>query len=181
MYLADKPASRQRIGSAVQGLLKGLEEQEKAHGSIVNLIQFYGGIPQALASARTSAVSSMISAMPQEEQEAFNATLTALGNVVAMRSLTGASPAMASVATLEREVPIIGYNTVNSKSGYGKLARLIQDVYTGSRTLPVPADEKEFYRKQVEKLENLSQGRKVTSTVTAPPSTGRTTGNPYRH
>jgi hypothetical protein len=157
-YLADQPERAKRIGSAVQLVLNGLDQQEKAAGSFVRLLQNYGGVPQALIDSQLSVNKDVIGKLNAEDAEAFNTIISSISTVVGLRSLTTASAAQASVKALERDIPIPGYNTFTSKQFNFKLSRLAEEVYSGSRTVPLPKEEREFIKKQVDILKNAPAG-----------------------
>jgi hypothetical protein len=170
-YLADQPERAKRIGSAVQLVLNGLDQQEKAAGSFVRLLQNYGGVPQALIDSQLTVNKDVIGKLNAEDAEAFNTIISSISTVVGLRSLTTASAAQASVKALERDIPIPGYNTFTSKQFNFKLSRLAEEVYSGSRTVPLPKEEREFIKKQVEILKNAPAGG-TKPRGTPPPAPG---------
>jgi len=119
----------------------------------------------------------VISKLTPEETEAFNAEISSISTVVGLRALTSASSAQFSVKALERDIPIPGFNVFNSAAFNDKMARLAENVYSGSRTVPLPKEEREFIKKQVESLSKF-KGKGASGAVgtkprmTPPPKSG---------
>ncbi len=168
--LADSAESRERLGTALRLTFDYLNEKESQSGSFLGLLQAYGGIPSALAEAKASVAQDVIGALDKDETDAYDATMTAFGTIVGLRALTKASAAQASVRTIERELPLIGVNTKSSRQFYDQLSRVALEVSTGARTISdaiMPREEKDYYKRQVEVLMRLKQGR-----LPAPPKPG---------
>lgn len=163
--IADDPEASKRLANAVRLTFDGIDQQEKSHGSIVNLLKLYGGVPQSLVAAEAAAVRDTINKLKPEEQQAYNTIMSAYGTIVGLRSLTKASAAQFSIRRLEQELPIPGFNSNSSKDFYDKLSRLAQEVYGGTRTIPegvMSKQEKEYYKNQVDELLRLSKGTAIT-------------------
>jgi hypothetical protein len=166
--LADDPESKERLGKALRLTFDGLAEDEKQHGSLTALIQAYAGVPQALAAAKAQVQQSVLDDLTPEEQEAYDATISAFSSIVGLRSLTGASAAQFSVRALQQDVPVIGVTAKNSAQFKNKLSRAGEIAYNGSKTVSdsvMPKNEKEYYKK---KLQDMNPHK--SSRVEAPPT-----------
>lgn len=149
-HLADNPQAAQRVGQAVQLVLGGLEQEEKRSGSLATLLKNYGGVPQALLQSQLAINKDIIGKLSPEETRAFNSIVSSFSTVMGLRSLTKASAAKFSVVALERDIPIPGVNAMNSAAFKDKMKRLAEEVYTGSRTVPLPESERQFIKQQVD-------------------------------
>lgn len=166
--LSDNPEASKKLAKAVRLTFDGIEQQEKAHGNIVNLLSLYGGIPQRLVEGQVANMKDALADLSPEEMEAYNAIMSTYGTVVGLRSLTKASAAQFSIRRLEQEIPIPGWNSHSSKDFYDKMSRLAQEVYGGSRTIPESMlPEKQYMKEQVDEMLRLSKG-----TAIPPPPTG---------
>lgn len=173
--IADNPQSAAKVANAVRLTFDGIEQGEKAHGSIVNLLKLYGGVPQAMVAAETAAVKNQVANLSPREQEAYNSIMSAYGALIGLRSLTKASAAQFSVQKLEQELPIPGFNSTSSRDFYDKLSRIAEQVYGGVRALPkgiMPEEERNYYKNQVEELTKLAKG----SAIPKPPAGARGAG-----
>lgn len=172
-HLADDPGSRERLGAALKLTFDGLEQDEKQHGSLIALLQAYGGVPQALAAAKASVQRDVIDQLTPEEQDAFDATITAFSSVVGLRSLTKASAAMFSVKALERDVPIIGVTATSARQFNDKMAHAGELAYNGIKTVSdqvMPPSEKQYYQQKLQQLRGEPQ--KAAPAAAAPPKAG---------
>ena len=167
-HLSEDGESRKRVANALQLTMNGLEAQEKAKGGLTELLGNYGGLPQALVGSQTAVMQDVVGKLSPDEQEAFNAEMAAFGTVVGLRSLTKASAAQFSIKSLEREVPLFGINTFSRPQFYDKMSKLAEEVYNGSRNLPMPQSERDFYQGKVKEYRAAASGRKGGATV--PPS-----------
>jgi hypothetical protein len=158
--IAGDPKAQKSLANALQLTFSGLEAQEKAKGGLRELIGNYMGEPQALVGSQTKVLQDVIGSLPPREQEAYNATMASFGTIIGMRSLTKASAAQFSIKALEREVPLFGINTFSKPQFYDKMAHLAEQVYNGSRTLPIPQSEKDYYANKVTEFRQMAGGRK---------------------
>jgi hypothetical protein len=165
--LFDSPASRERIGSYLRLALDGLNDETTKHGGLLTLLSFYGGVPQALAAAKADAQAQSKAKLTPDEQEAANSLMSAYGAIIGLRSLTKASAAQFSVKRLEAELPLPGVNSVSS-ADY-QLQRLAEQVYNGTRMLPLPQNEKDFMKQQVTDLAGKRDAARKPKRLTAPP------------
>ena len=166
-YIADNPQASKRVGTAVKFVIDGLEQEEKRSGSLATLLKNYGGIPQSLLQSQMAINKDIIGKLSPEETRAFNSIISSLSTVMGLRSLTKASAAKFSVAALERDVPVPGVNSMNSAAFKDKMARLAEEVYTGSRTVPLPQSERDYIKKQVDDFSS-----KTPTRMTPPPKAG---------
>jgi hypothetical protein len=168
--LADNPESAKKIGSAVQLVLNGISEEEKRSGSLANLLKNYAGIPQALIQSQLAINKDVIGKLSPKEQEAFNTVISSYSTVMGLRALTKASSAQFSVKALERDVPVPGMNVFSKRAFDNKMARLAEEVYTGSRTVPgLTAQERTYINQQVKEF---STGSSSKSSTSPPPKLG---------
>lgn len=134
--LADNPQSRERLGKALQLTFDELHQAETANGSMMQLLKNYGGIPQALASSKSKIMQDAIGKLSPEERDAYDTTISSMSTVIGLRSLTKAPATQFSIRAIERELPIVGVNTTDSRQFYDKLAKLGEVVYNGTRGVP---------------------------------------------
>lgn len=171
--LADNPESAKRVGSAVQLVLNGIGEEEKASGSLAQLLKNYAGVPQSLIQSQLAINKDVIGKLSPKEQEAFNTVISSYSTVMGLRALTKASSAQFSVKALERDVPVPGMNVFSKRAFDTKMARLAEEVYTGSRTVPgLTAQERKYINEQVKNFSTSSPTSK--SAPTPPPKPGQT-------
>lgn len=178
-YLADDPEAKKRVANALRLTFDGLEQQEKAAGSLTSLLKNYSGVPQALVASQTAVMQDVLGKLTPDELEAYNAAMSSYGALIGLRSLTKASAAQFSVSALERELPLPGINSMNSKQYYNQLSRLAEEVYSGSRSIPFPPEEKAYYKKQVDELQGLAKGK--NDKLTAPPANLSKAARDYLH
>jgi hypothetical protein len=172
--LADNAQSRAKLAAALNLTFDELDKKEKEAGSLLTLIERYGGVPQALAESKAAVTGDAIKSLSPQERDAYDAIMSTYGAVVGLRSLTKASAAQFSVKKLEQELPLPGINSTSSRQYYDQLSRLAEQVYNGTRTLGdavMPKEEKEFYKKQVGELLKLKQGGSASRT-SPPPKSG---------
>lgn len=149
MSLADNPQSRDRLGKALRLTFEGLNQATGgAHiaadagpisvstGGIGSILQNYFGVPQKLAEQQTNIMQKAIGDLTPEEKEAYDSVMSSFSTVVGLRSLTRASAAQASVAAIERELPVIGVNTFDSRQYADQLQRLAEVVSNGTKGIP---------------------------------------------
>ncbi len=169
--MASKPDSAQRVGAAVQATLKSIEYDEKAHGSMINLLKTYANVPQALVNAKTAQMQDIIPTDPAEHA-AYTATINAYSNLVGLRMLTGAGAYEFSVKAIQQELPILGLNVHDEKQFYGMLTKLAEDIWGGARTTVkgmFPQNEVDHYKSQVSEMSRMARGG-----IGAPPGAGNT-------
>jgi hypothetical protein len=169
-YLADKVKSNDRVGKAVELTLQKLGESEKKAGSMLTLLQNYGGVPQALMSSQVALMRDVVGELEKHpgEMEEYNTIISSISTVMGLRSLTGASAAMFSVEALERDVPIPGINVFSKAAFNNKMAKLAENVYSGSRTVPLDPKERKFIEDQVKRF----SGGEGKSRTAPPPKPG---------
>lgn len=190
--LADNPVSRERIGTAVQLLMKGIDSSPGgavhagaggvgvSTGGLVALLQNWASVPSALAKSEQDQYQKVLKAMTSRERDALDSIMAAFSTVVGLRSLTRASAAQFSTKALEREVPVIGAQGVtSSRQFYNKLAQLAEEIKTGTkgRANIWEPGELEHIKSQPGEMLRLRDGGKPTPagtpaarkiTVTAP-------------
>jgi hypothetical protein len=169
--LADNKEARTKIGTALRLTFDGLEQSEKAAGSLTQLIENEGGVPNALAKSQSDVMQKAVGELTPEERQAYDATMSLYGTVIGLRSLTKASGAQFSVRQLENELPIIGINSVSSSQVYNRLSRLAEQVYNGTKGNPVfKKSERDFYDSQASKMKKFaSASEKSPSKKNTPP------------
>jgi hypothetical protein len=171
--LADDPKASKKVASAVRLVLDGMEQEEKRSGSLFTLLKNYGGVPQALIASQLSINKDIIGKLSPEETRAFNSVVSSLSTVMGLRSLTKASAAKFSVAALERDVPVPGLNAMSAAAFNDKMARLAEEVYTGSRTVPLPQEERKYIEALPGKFRDKAQPKsKSKSAPNTPPKLG---------
>ena len=163
--LSDNTPERKDLANALQLAFNSLEQQEKASGGLRALLGNYAGEPQALVDSQTSVMQDVIGKLSPQNQEAFNAAMAVYGTVMGLRSLTGAGAYQFSVKAMEREVPLPGLNTFSRPQFYDKMSRLAEEVYNGSKNLPMPQSERDYYAGKVKEYRQLATGRKGGTTA----------------
>jgi hypothetical protein len=178
--VADNKESRDRLGKALRLTFTSLDQAtgganiaagagpvSLSTGGLGTLLQNAFSVPQKVAEQQAQIMQDAIKDLTPEEREAYDATMSAFGTIVGLRSLTKASAAQASVATIEREMPVIGVNTTSSSQFYDQLQRLAEIVYNGTQGLPAGMLDP----KMVERLKNLpSDMQKRKQGASASPS-----------
>lgn len=175
--LADDPKSRERLGKALRLTFDGLSAATgNAHisaeagpvsistGGIGSILQNYFGVPQKLAEQQSKIMQDAIGSLTPDEREAYDAMMSSFSTVVGLRSLSRASAAASSVAAIERELPVIGVNTFDSRQYADQLQRLAEVVSNGAKQLPKGGlDPKLFQRinsipEEMQKLKDARKG-----------------------
>ncbi len=149
--LADDPEARKRIGQALQLTFAGIEKAaggasasvsggvgpvNVSTGGLGTWLQNALGVPQANAEMAQKIREDAIKDLKPEEREAVNAIVDAFSAIPAIRSVTKGVASQASIEALERDVPAIGWNTMDSKTFRDKMARLGEYFYQGKKFLP---------------------------------------------
>jgi hypothetical protein len=148
--MADNPESRRKLGKALNLTFDAIGKATgdshinagagpihlSAGGGVIELIENAFGVKPALAQQTAQIMQKAISDLSPDEREAYDATMSAFGTIVGLRSLTKASAAQASVATIEREMPVIGVNTVSSNQFLDQMERLAEIVHNGTKGIP---------------------------------------------
>lgn len=147
--LADNPQSSAKIGKALEIILGGMDNApDAAHisghlgpvsastGGIGTLLTNALGIPQDLAQQKANIIKSTVGDLSTREQEALNATISSLSTIISLRSLTKAPATQLSMKAIERELPLIGINTANSKQFDDQIKRVSEVMANGSRGVP---------------------------------------------
>lgn len=142
--LADNQSSREKLGKAFRLTFDGLSGATQhgnvavgagpvhvSAGGIGEWLQNALGVPPAVAGQQAKIMQDAISSLTPREQEYYDAVMTSFGTMVGLRSLTKASAALGSVAAIERELPVIGVNTTNSRQFADQSQRLAEEVYNG--------------------------------------------------
>lgn len=177
--IADDPARRKKLANALTATFDGMEVPEKARGSIMNLIEYWAGIPAATISAKVSTMADIIGKELENDpelQRAYNAEMAMIGTATGLRALTKAGVAEANVRRAINELPLIGINSFNSRDMYDKMRRVMMEVYTGAKKTPtMAAQEKSFIENKVNELERLAAGTGIRQPPGAA-STGATGG-----
>jgi hypothetical protein len=169
--LADNPESRERLGKALQLTFDELHQAESANGSLMQLLKNYGGIPQALAASRSKIMQDAIGKLTPEERDAYDSTISSMSTVIGLRSLTKAPATQFSIRAIERELPIVGVNTTDSRQFYDKLGRLGEVVYNGTRGVPPGM----FDPKEIENIRR-APAELAKKKAAAPTGGGQTSG-----
>jgi hypothetical protein len=167
-HLADDPASRARLGTALRMTFDGLDQGEKSSGSLMTLIKNTGGIPQAIAASQSRIMQDVIGKLTPEEKDAYDATMTTFSTMVGLRSLTKASAAMFSVKAIEREIPVIGVNTTSSRQFEDQLAHVAEIIYNGTRGVP----EGMWDKQELERIKSGPSYHMQRKLKTAPSGSG---------
>ena len=182
-YLADDPAARQRLAKAFLITFNGLRDREEKTGGIWNLIQMYGGMPKAIAEARSGVREDVMNELKghPDELEAYDTTMNAYGSITGLRTLNKGIASETSVQKIENEMPLVGINSVTSDQYNDQLSRLAENVYSGSRTMfksIMPQDEKDYIKAQVMGLKKNKSGAN-RQVATPPPTAAPTNANDY--
>jgi hypothetical protein len=144
--------------------------EEKSAGSLTTLLGNYLGKPQALVDSETNVMRDTIGKLSPQNQEAYNSIMSVYGTVMGLRSLTRASSHQFSIEALEREIPLPGINAFSKQQFYDKMSRLAEQVYNGSKTVPLPKEEKDFYAGKVKEYRQLAVGGKGGMSTPPTPS-----------
>jgi hypothetical protein len=170
--VADDPVRREKLANAVKLTHEGLGIPEKAHGSLINLIKYYAGIPEATIAAQTATTRSVLGDAMKDDpelQDAYTQTMAVLSVASGLRGLTKAGVAEAAIQRIINEIPVIGLNAFSSREVYSKLARVMQEVYNGAKNTPtVKADELQYIADKLNELNRLAR-----PTGLRPPPGGR--------
>jgi hypothetical protein len=167
--LADDPVVAKHVGAALERVLNGMEQDEKKAGSLITLLENYGGVPQAIARTQVEINKDLIGKLTPKEAELFNASISSLSTFIGMRALTGGSAAQFSVKALERDLPLVGRNVFDSKAFRNKMGRAAESVYSGSRTVPLTPAERKHIDESVKKW-NAPAEKTGKPRSTPPPS-----------
>lgn len=157
--IADNPAESKALANAVKLTFDGLSTEEHQAGGLATLLKNYGGVPQAVLDSQNEIRQKVIGTLSPRNQEAYSAIMASYGTMIGLRSLTKASAAKFSTEALERELPIPGLNSFSSADYYNKLSHIAEEVRNGSRTLPLPKDEKDYYDRQVGEFRDKATGK----------------------
>lgn len=174
--LADNPKSSANVGSAVKATLDSIDQDEKAHGSLINLLKMYSGVPQELVAAKVATMQSIIAKLTPEEHAAYAAEMAAYGTMIGLRSLTKAGAYEFSTRAIQNELPILGWNVKNSQEFYNMMTRLAQEIWGGARVLPagmISDEEMNHYKTQVGEMSELAK-----SSALVPPPPGARSARP---
>lgn len=174
--LADSPGSRQRIGTAMQLIMDGMDAKSGGalHGGVgglgvsadgvVGLLQNWMGLPSALAASKQAEFQKVLTQMTPRERQALDSQIAALSTVVGLRKLTGGQAAKYTADSLDREVPMIGGpGTKDSKQFYNKLSQIAVTLKTGAAGVTQPEafwrpGELDIINKMPDEMLKLSQG-----------------------
>jgi hypothetical protein len=168
--IADDPNASARLAEAFNITFGQWDEEIKASGGLTHLAETAGGYPQLLAQLQASVREDAIGHLGSDmEKDYYDSVMSSYGAIVGLRSLTKASAASFSVTAIERELPLVGLNSFSTRQYYDQLSKLAEQVYNGTRTMVdqvMPADEKLYYKSQVEalgKLRDKSKGERKKS------------------
>lgn len=156
--VASNPASANKVGAAVRTTLDRMGDDEKSAGGILQAISNNSGITAWKAQAANNALGNQLKQMTPEEQNAYNAIITAYSTIIGLRTLTKASAAQFSIKALENELPVPGLNSQSPAAFYDKIGRLGVQIYNGSKTLPISPEEKNLIKNGTDKYLNLGKG-----------------------
>jgi hypothetical protein len=172
--LADSKESQQRIGRALNLIFNGFNDATKGSGisadagpisvnsgGIGAVLQNYFGVPQELAKQQSEIMAKAIGDLPPVEQDYVNSVVSSFGTITGLRSLSRASASQYTTKNLEREVPLIGVNTFDSRSFGDKLQRLSGVVVNGFGQLPkgaIDAKMRQRINQLPAEMEKIKQG-----------------------
>ena len=177
--LADNADSRKRIGAAARLIIDDLAAAEKgggiggqilgsgasfSGGDIWSALKNTTGITNWVAQKQVAATERALGDLRPVERNALNHIMAAYGTIVGLRSLTRGGAYRFSVESMERELPIPGVSVNDSRSYYGKLAILGEEVANGIRNNGISIDvlpERPFYESSAKVLGALSRGEQV--------------------
>lgn len=168
--LADSPKAQEHVRVAWDVIKKNMEDAEARHlGTLSQIFSNYMGLPQALASSEFDVARDAVGKLSSREKELLDREFAAYGTVMGLRSLTKGSAARFSVASMEREVPILGVSALSSRQFYDKLGLLNEEIMSGmegisDRIMP----DKSYYVQMADKLGKLAKQK-------LPPPPGGTT------
>lgn len=168
--LADSPKAQEHVRVAWDVIKKNMEDAESRHsGTLSQIFSNYMGLPQALASSEFDVARDAVGKLSSREKELLDREFAAYGTVMGLRSLTKGSAARFSVASMEREVPILGVSALSSRQFYDKLGLLNEEIMSGmegisDRIMP----DKSYYVQMADKLGKLAKQK-------LPPPPGGTT------
>lgn len=147
--LADNADSRGRLGKVFRLILDSAHEAGPgAHisasagpisvstGGIGTVLTNMLGVPQKIAQQQSEIINKAIGSLTPREQEALDSTISSLSTIIGLRSLTRAPATQASMAMIERELPMIGVNTNNSKQFGDQMGRLAEVISNGVKGIP---------------------------------------------
>ncbi len=182
--LADNPESRERLGKALRLTFDGLNQAtggshisaeagpiSVSTGGIGSVLQNYFGVPAKLAEQQSEIMGKAIGDLTPEEKEYYNSVMSSFSTIVGLRSLTKASAAQASVSAIERELPVIGVNTFDSRQGYDQMQRLAEVVSNGTIGMP-PGMIDPALVKRIKDLPSQMQKLKTAKPASAPDKKG---------
>lgn len=173
--IADDPKARQALGQAFNIYLKDFQQHVESSGGIMALLKTEAGLPQAAAAAEQEVRESTLKNLTPAQAQAFNATLSAASQVIALRAFTGASAAQFSYEALKNDLPLIGFSVKNSAEFYDKMSRLAQSTWVASKSVgPVMSDaERDYYKaktgEMVKRRDAASGLPAARSTIPPPP------------
>jgi hypothetical protein len=173
--LADDADARARLAEAFNITFSAWDEEIRASGGLTHLIETAGGYPQLLAQMQATVRDDAIGHLGSDrENDYYDSVMASYAAIVGLRSITRASAAQFSVATIERQMPLLGKNTFSTRQFYDHLARLAEEVYNGTRVMVdqvMPSGEKQYYKSQVEALTKLRDqaGKNEKKDLSPPP------------
>ena len=170
--LADNKDSRARLGKALRLTFDGLNSAtggagihasagpvSVSSGGFGDLLQNYFNVAPKVAEQQQQIMNDALTALTPEEREYYNSVMSSFSTIVGLRSLTRASAAQASVAAIERELPVIGVNTVDSNQFADQLQRLSEVVANGVKSIPKGGFDQKI-RQRIEQLPKEMQALK---------------------
>lgn len=182
--IADKPESRENLGKALKLTLDSMDEATGgAHisasagpisvgtGGVGSVLTNYFGVPQKVADQQNKIMQQAVSSLSPEEREAYDSTISSLSTIVGLRASTGAPATNTSIKTIERELPVIGVNTFDSRQFADKMQRLAEVVNNGAKGVPRSVLGEEMH-KRIEGLPSEMQKLKGGGPAKAPAAKG---------
>ena len=164
--LADDPKARERLATAFNltfGNLLKAESEGNVHigasagpvsvgtGGFGTWLQNALGMPEKVAKQQAQIMEQAVGKLPQKEKDAYNATISALSTVAGLRASFGGLGTEATIAGLQKEVPMIGINgTFSSKDFNNKLGLLAGVTNTAFQSVPdvmIPKDLRDSVEK----------------------------------
>jgi hypothetical protein len=169
--LADDDKSRERLGKAFNLLLGDWGNVSHSDG-FSELIRNESGLRDAVAASQARVSSKAMADLTPREREYFNAMMSAMSTVIALRSLTKAPAAKFSADAIENELPFIGRgaSVVSRKDFAQKLKMLGSVIENGTEGVP-----KNMWRpgelEAIKASSDLHQNPSPKGNLSAPPRT----------
>jgi len=169
--MADDQHAQQAVGTATRAMLEDLTKVESQHGGLGGLLLNYGGLPELVANIESENTRSILAKLTPEERNLLDQEIAAYGSIIGLRSLTKASAAQFSSKSIERELPLLGYNVNDSKEFLNKISKLAEEVATGTRGLSrLALPERDFYLDKAKQLSGMVNPPKKKPAASSTPN-----------